>query len=277
MLCSQGARLNDAAKRRDELLTRLGFRLGINGPHAARTMMLGDLQTLLLHLPADSKRADYADAVEVQNLLGKSTKSARQLAFRHLSTLYALDLANPIFRALRRLWALDEAAQPVLALALALARDPLLRRTQPFVLQQPIGVRVPREAVEALLEKSHPHRLTASSLKSFAQNVGGTWTSAGFLTGRVVKVRTAPMIRPESLTLLMFLGYLEGRSGQRLLGSEWVRLLGLSPDELDRIATAAAHRGLLVYMKAGEVMEIRFPGFLTADEERMRMELSHVI
>lgn len=268
--------MKDVGNRRHELLTGLGFRLGINGPHAARTMMLEDLRTLLSHLPADSTRPDYAHAVVVENLLGKSTRSARELAFRHLAALYALDLANPIFGALRRLWALDEAAQPVLALAVALARDPLLRGTQAFILQQAIGAQVTREALEALLEKSHPHRFTAASLKSFAQNVGGTWTSAGFLLGRVGKVRSEPIRRPEALTMLLFLGYLEGRTGQRLLSSEWVRLLGLSPDELDRLASAAAHRGLLVYMKAGEVMEVRFPDFLTAEEERMRMELSHV-
>lgn len=37
--------------RRQDLLTQLGFRFGSNGPHAARTMMLDDLQVLLTAAP----------------------------------------------------------------------------------------------------------------------------------------------------------------------------------------------------------------------------------
>ncbi|EXI67484.1 MAG: hypothetical protein AW08_02040 [Candidatus Accumulibacter adjunctus] len=36
---------------RQTLLARLGFRFGIDGPHAARTMMLGELRLLLGHSP----------------------------------------------------------------------------------------------------------------------------------------------------------------------------------------------------------------------------------
>src|SRR5574343_541544 len=111
-------------------------------------MMLDDLRLLLAHTAADAERADYVSAVVDANVLGKATRKARELALRHLATLYALDPANPIFRALWRLWSLDEAAQPMLALAVALARDPLLRGTQTFFLGQSAGASVPRETVE---------------------------------------------------------------------------------------------------------------------------------
>jgi hypothetical protein len=42
-------------------LSGLGFRFGMNGPHAARTMMLDDLRFLLAHTPCRRPRsADYA-------------------------------------------------------------------------------------------------------------------------------------------------------------------------------------------------------------------------
>ena len=129
---------------RQALLEQLGFRFGINGPHAARTMMLDDLRLLLAHTPPHSARADYVSAVVDANVLGKPTRKARELTLRHMASLYALHPANPIFRALRRLWPLDEAAQPLLALAVALARDPLLRGTQAFILGQVAGAVVPR-------------------------------------------------------------------------------------------------------------------------------------
>ena len=262
---------------RQALLEQLGFRFGINGPHAARTMMLDDLRLLLAHTPPHATRADYASAVVDGNVLGKPTRKARELALRHMATLYALDPLNPIFRALRRLWPLDEAAQPLLALAVALARDPLLRGTQPFILGQVVGVSVLREALEAFLSTTHPDRFSPASLKSFAQNVAGTWTAAGVLDGRVRKTRAVVQPRPESVTLLLFLAYLEGRTGQRLFSSDWTNLLGCSPDELEALATSASHRGLMVFMNAGGVQEVRFPGYLTPEEEQIRQEVSHVV
>lgn len=112
------------SEKRQELLTQLGFRFGINGPHAARTMMLDDLRTLFMRTSCQATRDEYAAAVVQDNLLGKPTHKSRQLAWRHMSALYGFDAANPLFRALQRLWPLNEQAQPLLAMAVALARDP---------------------------------------------------------------------------------------------------------------------------------------------------------
>lgn len=258
-------------------LQALGFRGGINGPHAARTMMLDELRLLLGHSEPKASRADYAAAIVEGNLLCKPTRRARELTLRHMSALYSLDTANPIFRALRRLWPLSEAAQPLLALSVALARDPLLRATQDFILSQPIGAVVSRDSVERFLAQTYPDRFSATSLKSFAQNVAGTWRAAGLLSGHRHKTRTQPLAHPESATLLLFLGYLGGRTGQRLFTSEWTNLLGSSPAELEALANAASHRGLLVFMNAGGVKEVRFPGYLSPEEERIRQEVSHVV
>lgn len=239
--------------------------------------MLDDLRTLLAHTPPTARRAEYAAAIVTDNVLGKSTKKARELSLRHLATLYGLDNGNAIFRALRRLWLLDAAAQPLLALATALARDPLLRGTQDFVLAHPEGTHITREDVEDFLNRSHPDRFTAASLKSFAQNVAGSWTAAGVLVGHRRKTRATPTMNPEVMALLLFLGYLQGRTGQRLFSSEWMALLASSPDELEALANSASHRGLLVFMNAGGVKEVRFPGYLTPEEERIRLEVSHVV
>lgn len=261
----------------EALLTQLGFRFGINGPHAARTMMLDDLRMLLAHTQPQASRADYVSAIVDSNVLGKPTRKSRELALRHMAALYALDLSNPIFRALRHLWAFDEAAQPMLALAVALARDPLLRSTQAFVRGQALGTPVTRETVEALLGSSYPDRFSPASLKSFAQNVAGTWTAAGLLRGHVRKSRALPEPRPASVAMLLFLGFLEGRTGQRLFTSEWTSLLCVSADELESLASSASHRGLLVFMNAGGVKEVRFPGYVTPEEEEIRQEVAHVV
>lgn len=261
--------------KQEKVLSQLGFRYGMNGTHGARTMMLDDLRILLANTSPDASRTEYAQAVVQDNLLGKPTKKARELALRHLVTLYGLETSNPMFRSLRRLWSSDEQAQPLLAAAVALARDPLLRLTFSFFMDLPIGKQLPREEVEAFLATNCPDRFSPASLKSFAQNVSGTWTAAGYLTGRSRKTRTKPMVRPENVALCLFLGYLEGRSGVRLFSSEWMKLLGASQEELEAMTVTAAHRGLLVFMNSGGVQEVRFPGYLTPDEELLRQEAAH--
>lgn len=262
---------------REALLTELGFRFGQNGTHAARTMMLDDLRLLLGEAPADAGRDAYSSAVIDRNVLGKPTKKSRELAFRHLVALYSLDSNLAVFRALRRLWAGNPAAQPGIALATALARDPMLRRTRPLVLDLQSGAPLPRPLMEAHIEGKFPGRFSSASLKSFAQNVGGTWTDAGFLHGRSRKTRSSPIVQPEWVAFLLFLGFLEGRSGQRLFSSDWMALTGLSDAENEALAVAASHRGLIVFMNAGGVKEVRFPGYLTPNEERIRQELHDVL
>lgn len=261
----------------DQALSSLGFRFGLNGPHAARTMMLDDLRLLLAHTPEGAPRAAYAEAVINANVLGKATKKARELALRHLTTLYGLDAANPIFRALHRLWPLNTSAQPLLSLVAALARDPLLRGSASFILDKPIGTPVPREGLEAFLATKYPDRFSPASLKSFAQNIAGSWTAAGYLHGHRGKTRSQPVLQPEAVTLSLFLGFLEGRTGQRLFTSSWMKYLGGSATELEALAKSAAHRGLLVFMHSGGVKELRFPGYLSSAEEKIRQEASHVI
>lgn len=238
--------------------------------------MLDDVATLS-RLPMDAGRADYIREVVELNALAKPTRKARELALRHLATLYGLDRSLAVFRAFRRLWASDEAAAPVLALFVALARDPLLRATQSFILGKRVGQVVTRDEFEQVLGDAHQDRFSPASLKSFAQNVSGTWTQAGFLTGRSRKSRTQPVITPANVAFALFLGYLEGLTGQRLFTTAWTNLLGSSLDELVALTSSASQRGLLVFRDGGGVKEIRFPGYLTPEEEQERQEASHVV
>lgn len=259
-------------------LIKLGFKFGQSGPHAARTMMLDDLRLLLAaYSSPDANRAEYVSAVVHTNVLGKPTRKSRELAFRHLCALYALEQTNPIFRTLRHLWALNEAAQPMLALSMSLARDSLLRSTQTFFVSLTPGTPIKRETVEELLSANYPGRFSAASLKSFAKNISGTWTAAGLLQGHIRKTRAFVQAQPESVAFLLFLSYLEGRTGQRLFTSDWLNLLGCAPDELEALTSTASHRGILVFMNAGGVKEVRFPGYLNPEEERIRQEVSNVI
>ena len=103
-----------------------GFRSGERGTHTSRTMMLEELSHLLEAVPGDVAREQYADAVMEQNCLGKRTAATRKLSLQRLTELYALEPQVILFRVLRDLWGRNETSRPLLALLLALARDPLL-------------------------------------------------------------------------------------------------------------------------------------------------------
>lgn len=259
------------------MLERLGFRLGSSGPHAARTFMLKDLTQLLAHTEASAPRDRLRSAIVDENVLGKPTRKARELAFRHLATLYGLDPTNPIYRALRRLWARNEAAQPMLALGVALARDPLLRASQAFTLELKPGHAVSQADYEAHLHQRFAERLSAASRSSIARNLRGTWTAAGFLTAGKSRERCQPPGHPESMALLLFLGHLEGLPGPHLLRSSWARLLGGTLLEREALAIRAAQASLLDFLSSGGVQEVRFPGYLDSEEAWLRQEVVRVV
>lgn len=230
--------------------------------------MLDEASSLLAHLPADAPRTAYRDAIVEQNLLGKPTRRSREFALRSLIQLYGLDPTIPLFRVFRRLWGQDEAAHPVLALTISLARDPILRASWDLVVGKRPGEPVNALEITSLLTAADPDRLSPASLASYTRNIRSTWTQAGFLKGSARKLRTAPRVTPTAVAFWLFLGHLEGLSGKRLFASRWTALAGSTPDHLQDLAVAAANRGQIVFRSAGGVVEVRFPGYLTAEEEK---------
>src|SRR5947207_9802371 len=111
-----------------------GSRTGDRGTHTSRTMMLDELRAPLADAPQDAPHATYVAAIVEHNCLGKPTSATRVLSAQRLSELYALDPSVRLFRVMRSLWRLDERGQPLLALLVALARDPLLAATAPVVI-----------------------------------------------------------------------------------------------------------------------------------------------
>ena len=100
-------------------LAALGFRVADSGPHTSKTLMLQELETLLAAVPADAPAKAYRAAIVEENVLGKRTLSTRKETATRLTALHGLDPSKPLFRVLRRLWAVDPAAHPQLACSTA--------------------------------------------------------------------------------------------------------------------------------------------------------------
>lgn len=252
-----------------DLRARLGFRDGDRGTHSSRTLMLKELGLLLEATPPEAVMEDFRRAVVVDNVLGKRTYTTREHTVRKLKALYGLDPTLPVYRALRTFWELDRDGRPLLAMLCAFARDPLLRLTSDAVLNAEVGTTVTPEQLEDLLNERAPGRFSETSLRSIARNALSSWTQSKHLTGKVKKMRKRAAATPGNTAYALFLAFLEGRTARRLFDSVWARILDVPAGRVIELAQAASRRGWIDYRSAGEVVEVRFPDRLTAEEEEL--------
>lgn len=257
----------NAENKHNNKLERLGFSCERGGVHTARTMMLAELRALLSFVDAaDAARADYLDAIQTANCLGKRSGKTRTLTFRHLANLYALDPSLLVFRALRFFWQRDVDGRPLLAALCAYSRDPLLRATAPFVLGFQDGTTVTRDAMQEFIDAQEPGRFSKATLKSTAQNINSSWTQSGHLSGRVRKVRARAVATPGTVSLALLLGYVSGLRGESLFKSDFTRILDSSFEKTIELAEDASRRGWISLKRVGQVVEVLFPNLITAQE-----------
>lgn len=93
--------------------------------------------------------------------------------------------------------------------------------------------------IEAYLSDDDPDRFSPALLNSFAININGTWTQAGYLTGKSKEIRTQAKISFVNTAFALFLTQCQDLSGQRMFNSQWCKLLNQEQEELYRLAYAA--------------------------------------
>ena len=192
-----------------------GFRSGDRGTHTSRTIMLDELSHLLDAVPGNAARENYADAVMAHNCLGKRTAATRQLSLQRLTELYALDPQVILFRVLRDLWVRNKTSRPLLALLLALARDPLLRATASAVVRTPYGNEFARQSMKDALTDVVGDRLNEGTLDKVVRNASSSWTQAGHFRGRGRKTRQRVEATLAATTFTLLLGFAVGRARRR--------------------------------------------------------------
>ena len=246
-----------------------GFRSGARGTHTSRTIMLAEFSHLLDAVPGDAARDDYTHAVMARNCLGKRTAATRKLSLQRLSELYALDPQVILFRVLRDLWARNETSRPLLALLLALARDPLLRATATAVLCTPYGNEFARQSMKDALTDAVGDRLNEATLDKVVRNASSSWTQAGHFRGRGRKTRQRIEATPAATTFAVLLGFAVGRRGRLLFETAWTAVLDTSPDDLIDVAVDAKRLGLLDLKQSGSMIDVSFPGLFTNKEREL--------
>jgi hypothetical protein len=242
-------------------LEKFGLKFSAGGAHISRTMMLAELESVLLTVPSGSSTGGYRDAILVRNILAKTTESTRHKSLRHLRELYALDETVLIFALLRKLNALDPASLPLLALQVAWARDPLFRATTAPIMNSSEGDRMEPESLEQAVEAAFPNQYSEASRNAVARHAASSWTQSGHLFGRAKKIRSRVKPSPVAITMAMFLGHAAGFHGPAIFSNPWCRLLDLTADQARSRALNAHRAGLLNLRALGEVVELSFPLF----------------
>jgi hypothetical protein len=248
-------KLPKAAESKGDLAA-LGFRVADSGPHTSKTLMLQELEALLASVPPDAPAKAYRVAIVEENVLGKRTLSTRKETASRLTALHGLDPSKPLFRVLRRLWAVDPAAHPQLALLNGLARDPLLMATTTQVMGMAQGQALQRSEMVAAVQGFSHARLSAKVLDAVARNTASSWTQSGHLKGRVKKLRQPLKPHPVALSLALWMGYASGKRGKALLNTPWATALDSSSSGLLELAEQAKRLGLLKLSHGAGVVSI---------------------
>jgi hypothetical protein len=253
-------------KSEESYLRDTGFRWGQKGTHTSRTIMLNELRAVLTNCRPNAPRESYLSAIYEDNCLGKRTAATRRLSGQRLSELYALDPEVPLFRIMRHCWYADRDGQALLALLLALARDPLLRLTASPVLGMRPGDELARQQMIDALNRTVGSRLSESTLDKVVRNAASSWTQSGHLKGRGHKIRQKIMPTAVSTAFALLLGYLAGTRGAMLFETFWAQVLDSPPSELMHLAMDARRLGFLDMSQSGGVVDLAFTRLLAPEE-----------
>ena len=251
-----------------------GFRSGERGTHTSRTIMFQELSLLLEAAPAEASRDDYAHLVIDDNCLGKRTTATRKLSLQRLRELYGLNRQILLFRVLRDMWENHGSSRPLLALLLAVARDPLLRATASVVIRSPYGLEVPRQSVTDVVSKAAADRLDRQTTDKVVRNALSSWTQSGHLRGSSSKIRQRVHATPAAAAYALLLGYGTGRRGRLLFETPWCAVLDAGAEELMEPAVAARRLGLLDLKQSGPMIDVSFATML-ADTGRGSINGAH--
>ncbi len=234
--------------------------------------MFLEMRALISAMPLAVTTADFTNAIVEENVLEKPTLSSRKNSLRHLIELYGMDTSKALFRVLWELGHVDFDSLPQLCLVYAYARDPQLRHSFELIRTLRLDEILARAEMEEHLEKGFPGRFSPAMKKSMAQNVNTSWTFGGHLAGKVKKTRRLPEPRPVSAAYAMFVGYLTGLRGERLLDSAFASLVASNRSQLQTSLSLASAKGLLSLKQAAGIVEFDFSNLLTSAEQELLHE-----
>lgn len=226
--------------------------------------MLAELSTLLAAMPADAPADQYKRSIIDDNVLLKPSRSTQAKTYSYLRNRFALDPTVPIFQVLRLLWDRDPAGQSLMALLVALLRDPMLRASSGLVIDRAPDQVISSRDFSERINLAFPDRLGEKTLKAAGERLTSSYKQSGHLSKKNPSTRQRVTATPGSVTMALLIAQLQGAQGMTLFDTEWVRLLDSSNEKILSEARTASNRGWLEIRHAGNVLEITFRTLLDA-------------
>ncbi len=222
--------------------------------------MIPELTTLMDVTGPSATLLDYRRVVEVDNALAKPSLNARRDTLSYLRDRYGLDSTIPLFRTMRSLWDYDTAAQPLLAMLLATARDPVLRVGAGVVSGLSTGETVTWHRFEPPIREAFAQEGSEASIRIMAERQPACWLQSGHLRQETPsrRVRGRATSRPTVVAYALWLGHLTGLGGDELFTSFWVSLLDATPELVNEQAREAGRQGLIDLRRGGGVTSVGF-------------------
>ncbi len=249
------------------MFLKIGSKPNAGGVHIRRTMMLKALtQVLDATGAAMISYKEYKNLVVNANILGLSTQSNRQITWSCLTTLYGFD-DTPLFRNFHRLWQRSSEAHRVsLAVVLGLSRDKVFSNSGEWVTALPVGSPVNSAFFLDGIHSAYPAHYSEKSAASMSRNLVSSWKQSGWIDGTTWTRKTA-LVGPGALALAIFIAWAEGFRGEQLYQAPIAKLLLRDIPEPRALLWEAHRNGFLNFYDAGGISDIRFPGWLTKEEE----------
>lgn len=238
--------------------SNLGFVTGKSGPHLARSLMQDELFAYINYADQHPHRS-YKESIIEDNCLNKSTSKNRILTAKHLDQMYGLEKCPAVTLGLKYFLKHEKEAPELVALLCALSRDPILRSTASLILEFNEGDSVLRTDTEIYIDRLDRGRYSPAMLRSLAMNINGSWTFAGYLVGKNKKVRARVIVTPAVASYAAYLSALTGRSGVRLLQSDFFKVLECDENLALELLRKASRTGIINLNKIGQIMEVSFP------------------
>ena len=241
----------------------------------SQSIGVDSLAVLLRVVPPDAPTSSYADAILSDNVLGMERVSARENRLNTLQRLYQLRQESVLFRALRDLWPLDSAGQPLLAGLSAMTRDTVFRATGDLIAQLGYGEVAATEGFVAAIDTAFPGAYRDNTLRTIATKASTSWEQTGHLVevpagGRSrVRERTPAVCTSTAVAYALLLGHLQGHRGEALFTTIWARVLDRPRSQLMDLAFSASQQGMLEFRSSGGVIEVGFAQLLRPMEGQL--------
>ena len=241
----------------------------------SQSIGVAELAALFRAVASNAPTEAYVDAVLEDNVLGVERATARENRLNTLQRLYQLRRESVLFRALRDLWPLDEAGQPLLAGLCAMTRDTVFRATAELIAELGYGEEVTSEPFAAVIDGAFSGAYRENTLKTIAQKASASWEQTGHLTdvspGKRVRIRerVQAVCGPTSVAYALLLGHLQGHRGEALFDTIWARVLDRPRTQLMDLAFAASQQGMLEFRSGGGVIEVGFSQLLRPMEGQL--------